>query len=255
MRIKDQLKSLAHIPKKNMGQNFLVNEKVILTIINEALVDNPKKIIEIGPGLGSLTDHLMKKHNNIVLIEKEKKFTNKWDGAQIIHGDALKIDWAKLIERGTVLVSNLPYKIASRILVDRSIDNPALDKMVLMFQKEVADRIMAKKGEKKDYGILSVIAQNFWNIKQVVNLGPKDFYPPPRVFSRVLSFEKINNEIESKLDFLRFVKKAFSNRRKKVVSNVKWLDCHLEKFNLPKNARAEEISPTMFKKLFEGQFK
>lgn len=249
MKIKDQLKILDHIPKKNMGQNFLVNEKVILKIIKETFKDNPKKIIEIGPGLGSLTNQLTKKNTNIVLIEKEKKFVNRWKDAQIIYGDALKIDWARLIEPHTTLVSNLPYTIASRILIDRSMDNTSLDRMVLMFQKEVADRIVAKAGG-KDYGILSVIAQNFWSIKSVVKLGPKDFYPSPKVFSTVLSFEKINSDIHPRLDFLKFIKKAFSNRRKKVVSNVKWLEFHLEKFNLSKNTRAEEITPTMFKKLF-----
>ena len=251
MKIKDQLKILDHIPKKNMGQNFLVNEKVISKIVDETLAGNPKKVIEIGPGLGSLTDQLTKKHNNIILIEKEKRFTNRWNNTTLIHGDALKVDWIGLIEPDTVLVSNLPYRIASRILVDRSMDSTTLDRMVLMFQKEVADRILAKEG-KKDYGILSVIAQIFWNIKQVAHLGPKDFHPSPKVFSKVLSFEKRSVEMQSKLDFLQFVKKAFSNRRKKVVSNVKRLESHLDKFQLSKNIRAEEINPTLFKELFNA---
>ena len=244
MLVKQTLKELRHFPKKYLGQNFLINENVILKIVDETLKNNPKKIIEIGPGLGSLTNHL-KQHKNLVLIEKDKIFYEKWKAENIIYDCALKLDWNNLIEKDTTLVSNLPYKISSRVVIDRSLDNLQLDKMVLMFQKEVSDRILSPKSL-KSYSVLSVMAQSFWNIKKLVKLGPKDFHPPPKVFSQVLVFEKKTNDlIEDKNLFLKFVKQAFSNRRKKLVSNVIALKPHIDQ-----NTRAGELSPLEFQHLF-----
>ena len=250
MQIKDQLKNLNHIPRKNLGQNFLVNEKAISKIVNEAIKDKPKKIIEIGPGLGSLTKQLIKHPHDLLLIEKDKNFVNQWGKTKIIHSDAIKLDWNKLIEPNTTLVSNLPYKIASRIVVDRSIDKNHLSKMVLMFQKEVAGRVIAKKST-KDYGILSVIAQSFWDIKKLIKLGPKDFYPQPKIFSEVMVFTKKNQiEIDQKQLFLKFVKHSFSNRRKKILSNLPMLQTFLKECNISENVRAQELSCKEFQKLF-----
>jgi 16S rRNA (adenine1518-N6/adenine1519-N6)-dimethyltransferase len=137
----------------------------------------------------------------------------------VIEGDALQISW-ELFQAPYVLVSNLPYQISSSVVVDRSIDvTHRCRQMVLMFQKEVAQRLKASAGS-SDCGFLSVLAQSFWDIKIICDAGPKDFYPPPKVASRVLSFQpKENVPIQDRVAYLQFLKASFLHPRKMIVGN------------------------------------
>ena len=168
-------------------------------------------MVEIGPGLGALTDILIQSDFKYQAIELDKSLFDYWkeQGLDIINEDALRINWSTI--QAETLVSNLPYQISSSIVIDRSVEPCNIQSMVLMFQKEVAQRIRAQ-AKTDAYGLLSVIAQEFWNIETVCDAGPKDFSPPPKVASRVLKFSLKPNDIENRSHYLRFVKMCFQQR-------------------------------------------
>ncbi|MEY4616194.1 MAG: hypothetical protein RJB66_1154 [Pseudomonadota bacterium] len=255
-----KLESLGAAPKKALGQNFLVSVTTIERIVKAVEELKPQGLVEIGPGLGSLTDSLLKLKVPLKVIELDRAFSQFWRDRKVdvVEADALKWDW-NLIKNAeqTVLVSNLPYQISSSIVIDRSIHEKTLKAMVLMFQKEVADRIMAKP-KTEAYGLLSVIAQNFWKVSIVTDAGAKDFYPPPRVASRVLLFEPRTDFEGSRKDFLRVVKAGFAQRRKFLISNLKVLGGNTKDENLrlifdslelSHKIRAEELSINQWRDL------
>lgn len=264
MFVLDQLKvrmtEMGISPNKLLGQNFLVSENVINKIIMAAVEEKADHYIEVGPGPGALTDRLESHGIKPQLIEMDRKIAAYWETRDfsVIQGDALKQDWSQLIGSAkTCFVSNLPYQISSSIVIDRSVDESGLDSMILMFQKEVAERIVAPEGG-KDYGLLSVIAQSFWDIEKVTEAGPKDFYPPPKVASRVLKFKRKETDINGP-SLLKLVKAAFAQRRKKLTKNLKVLsgidisdvESKLENWGLATTARAEELSVEQFHQLLK----
>lgn len=251
------------IAKKSLGQNFLVSDVVISRIHQAVLRTEPERLIEVGPGPGALTSGLLDMKKPLTLIELDRTMAAYWrgKGLEVLEEDALKVDWKPLILPGTILVSNLPYQISSSIVIDRSLDENGVGHMVLMFQKEVAQRLRAMPST-ENYGLLSVIAQNFWEMELVSEAGPRDFDPPPRVASRVLGFHRKVDAVANRKGFLVFVKAAFSQRRKLLKSNLAgWLHDHraapenllakLAEFGLKETARAEELSPARFRELYE----
>ena len=170
-RLMQRLEELQHKAKKSLGQNFLVSDLVISKILKKVELQNPKSLIEIGPGLGALTEGLLELKTTLKLIEMDHNFATYWKdrGCDLVQGDALQLDWKPISSSETGLVSNLPYQISSSLVIDRSLDLEPLAFMVLMFQKEVAQRIQAP-ARRDDYGMLSVIAQNFWKI-EIVTAG------------------------------------------------------------------------------------
>lgn len=262
-RLNKRLQELSHEAKRSLGQNFLISDVVISKILKKVESLKPQQLLEIGPGLGALTDGLKEMALPLRLIELDRNFSHYWreQGFDLIEGDALQLDWSGLSRGQTCLVSNLPYQISSSLVIDRSIDSESLGSMVLMFQKEVAERIQGRP-RAEDYGFLSVVAQNFWQISIVSEAGPRDFQPAPRVASRVLAFVPLQTSIRDRRQFLHLVKEAFKQRRKLLKSNLKgclhdhsmaehdfvdWLARH----GLKETARAEELSPSQFKDLYE----
>ena len=225
------LKELGISPKRSLGQNFLINESVILKIIKHCAQLKSKSIVEIGPGLGALTEPLKGIDPNLLLIELDDTFARRWRERdyQVIHKDALKVDWKSDDLKGrTVLVSNLPYQISASLVIELSECVPDIKNMVLMFQKEVAQRIMSAPSF-KSYGLLSVVAQCFWKLELLLEAGPSDFYPAPAVASRVVTFESQESPLEEleesvgqslRSEFIQFVKKSFSHRRTKLIKNL-----------------------------------
>ena len=288
----DLMSKLEISPKRSLGQNFLISESLIKKIISQVedllCRCEVKRIIEIGPGLGALTSYLQKMNKDLFLIELDQKLAQYWThkGLKVYETDALKWDWTTFCENtSSVLVSNLPYQISSSLVIDRSIQPCGIVAMVLMFQKEVAQRIIAPCGS-PHYGLLSVIAQSFWSIEKVVDASPGHFYPSPKISSRVLCFKlKVRAskpECESEGEssdrsegdspvvskaFLEFVKITFSHRRKMVLNNWKSLTTKYEQspeklieflMNLgyKETVRAQEISVdhylSLFKSLYQG---
>lgn len=249
-------------PKKSLGQNFLVNDTVIEKIINSVDTINAKALIEVGPGPGSLTYFLTQKNIPLTLIELDQGWAEYWrkKNQNVIEADALRINWQELIKPGVVLVSNLPYQISSSLVIDRCLDLNPLMAMILMFQKEVAQKIRGLPGT-DHYGFLSVIAQSFWKIENVTDAGSGDFWPPPKVSSRVLKFTPLQNRIPEPHRYLKFVKTAFQQRRKLLKTNWQnhldqkengWeiVKAELIKMGFKETLRGEEISPTQFQMLY-----
>lgn len=260
-KIRERMQLLNIQPKKSLGQNFLISEPVVEKVINTVKQHGGHHIIEIGPGLGALTDELIKIDKNILLLELDRVFCEFWreQNIELIEGDALNIEWLKLTNNQTILVSNLPYQISSSIVIDRSIDEVPLKAMILMFQKEVAQRIKAKE-KTEEYGLLSVIAQTFWRIEITADAGTRDFFPPPQINSRVLHFYDYQKMIINKKTYLGFVKACFSQRRKFLTKNIQSfgnqkLDLEVVKkllasMGYPDTVRAEEIKVNDYIKLF-----
>ncbi|RME15355.1 MAG: ribosomal RNA small subunit methyltransferase A [Bdellovibrio sp.] len=247
--LKRELASLGASPLKALGQNFLVDEYV-LSLLEKKIKDlSYKGVVEIGPGLGALTC-FVPSSVPLVLIELDKKFSEYWKakGFVVLQEDALRLNWDALqLPSKTLLLSNLPYQISSSLVVERSMGPQAIDQMLLMFQKEVAQRVMASPST-ASYGLLSVVAQSAWDVSFVLEAGPSSFYPPPRVASRVLHFQR--KKILSS-DYIQFVKKAFSQRRKYLLKNIPVSGEILEGLGFSQKVRAEELSPEHFEILYE----
>lgn len=259
-RLAAAMNALGLEPKRSLGQNFLVSDSAIEKIIKAAARFQPRTLLEIGPGLGALTEELTALTDQLVLLELDRRLVGYWRerGFQVIETDALKWHWSlEGLERPVVLVSNLPYQISSSLVIDRSMDAEPLDGMVLMFQKEVAQRIKAPY-RSEAYGFLSVVAQSFWDIDFVLEAGPREFSPAPKVASRVLSFNPRRVQISDRRHFVRFVKACFLHPRKLMVSNLVEgfasdrgvVTAELEAMKVAPKVRAEELSISQFHELY-----
>ena len=256
--IKNTIQELNFTPKKFLGQHFLTNTALIQKMITAVKKFDPAFIIEVGPGLGSLTKPLMDLSIPLVVIERDVILCRYWENKiSIIKGDALKSNWIDYLKPSSLLVGNLPYQIASRLVVQCSQNIQHLRYMVLMFQKEVAERICAKS-HSKNYGLLSVLSQSVWEIKHLAGADPKDFYPQPKVSSSVLLFQKKSaGDIISDLSvFTEFIKLCFTQRRKFLFNRLqkKFGVNHAKgvfnKMGLLLSVRAEEVSVRQFAHLF-----
>lgn len=261
-RLKLFLEKTSLVAKKTLGQNFLVSDRVITKIIEAAAATPCDQLIEVGPGPGALTDYLVQIQPNYTAIEMDSLAVKHWQSLNlnIIEGDALRLDWNKIYQGENILfVSNLPYQISSSIVIERSIEESKLQNMILMFQKEVAQRIRAQH-QTEAYGMLSVVAQAFWKIETVCEAGPGDFNPAPKIASRVLKFHKLPTDLP-RLPFFKYLKMAFIQRRKVLRTNLKsWLTQNnitteqlLKWFadhGYTESVRAEEISVIDHQKLF-----
>jgi len=207
------------IAKKSLGQNFLIDKNTVNKILKTIEITN-SNIIEIGPGLGALTEKIIeKKPNKLVIIEKDftlyekllKKFNNK--KITIINGDALQYDFSQLTD--FKLISNLPYNISSKFLLKILKLNNNFTDLVCMIQSELADKLNYNNGKMNKYKFICKYCGRY---KILFNVSPNVFYPKPKVNSKVVKFELIKQNINSKnLDC--FLNKFFVNKRKKIKSN------------------------------------
>ena len=210
--------------KKSLGQNFLIDKDIIKKIINSGSIEN-KNILEIGPGTGSLTEAILeKKPKSFFVIEKDtylsnnlkQKFNNQ---LIIINNDILKVDEKNIINEKFVVFGNLPYNISTEILckwiLNLNKNNFWFEELILMFQKEVADRILAKFNT-SNYGRLSILANWKLNIKKICDISPKSFFPKPKIESTLLFFSPKSNivDIDNPKNLEKITRIFFSHRRK-----------------------------------------
>ena len=219
----------SHRPRKRFGQNFLRDRQVVERILSAADLQDTIFGIEIGPGLGVLTDELLSRAGQVEVMEIDRDLIERLRQRQntklIIHeGDALRLDWERLLTRAPYkLVANLPYNISSQILF-QVLDHHALfSRLVLMFQKEVGDRLCADPGT-GDYGILSVLCRLWFDIERITRVKPGAFHPPPKVDSVVLAFTPLASprvDVSDEAFFRKIVKAAFAQRRKTLANALK----------------------------------
>tara|TARA_B100000767_G_C19633141_1_gene479198 strand:+ start:128 stop:919 length:792 start_codon:yes stop_codon:yes gene_type:complete len=259
-------------PKKSLGQNFLIDNNILRKIIKLTKISN-NNIIEIGPGTGNLTKKIIEqKPNNLILIEKDQTLTNNLKNTlenhinyKIFNEDILKFNLEQNIKNNSIIIGNLPYNISSQILIKLIKFKkwlPRYKKLILMFQKEVADKILAKCNT-PNYGRLSVITAARLKITSHFNVSPNSFYPVPKVRSTVLVFEPIiNKNFKIKnLDNLEKISHIFFSRKRKMVNKAfnKLFDKPLDvakKININLNLRPNEITENEYfriTEIFENQ--
>ncbi len=235
--------------KKSLGQHFLRDLDAAFQIVDlMSCHDNYNKVLEIGPGMGVLTQFLLpitKYETSVVELDRESVayLSQKYpELAPRIHGeDFLKMDLKKLFDGQKFgIVGNFPYNISSQILFKALENKDIVPEIVGMFQKEVAVRIASKPGN-KDYGILSVLLQAFYDIEYCFSLGPHVFEPPPKINSGVIRLKrnKTTDLGVSESDFKAVVKMGFNQRRKTLRNALRALQLPENPFL---NKRAEQLS-------------
>ena len=211
--------------KKSLGQNFLIDKDILEKIVNVIQI-NQKNILEIGPGTGSLTSYILKKKpKKIIVIEKDQNLAKKLEQnfkekLKVINEDILNIDETSLINEKLTVFGNLPYNISTEILSKWIVnlnDSFWFDHLVLMFQKEVADRIIAKYNT-SSYGRLTVLANWKLKIVKVCDIKPDSFFPKPKVDSSLLLFSPKNKIFKIKdPKNLEIVTRVFFSHRRKML--------------------------------------
>ena len=254
-------------PKKSLGQNFLIDNNILNKIINLIKIKN-YNVVEIGPGTGNLTKKIIaQKPKNLLLIEKDQLLSSNLrsalgitNGLQIFNEDILKFDLEKKIRRNSIIVGNLPYNISSQILIKLIKFNqwlPKYKKLILMFQKEVADKILAKYNT-PNYGRLAIITSARLKITNHFNISPNSFYPVPKVKSTVLVFEPIINKDfkVKKIENLEKISHIFFSRKRKMVNKAfnelfKNPLSIAKKINIDLNLRPSELTENEYFKITE----
>ncbi|WP_185863525.1 16S rRNA (adenine(1518)-N(6)/adenine(1519)-N(6))-dimethyltransferase RsmA [Blattabacterium cuenoti] len=240
--------------KKKFDQYFLKDQNIAKKIVNHLSFENYNTVVEVGPGLGILTQYLLiNPYHHVFFIEIDKQlisFLKKKfliSNNKIIHNDFLKWNPEEIKLHNFAIIGNFPYKISSQILFHILKYNQYIPECIGMFQKEVAKRITSHKG-KKTYGILSVLIQTFYDAKYLFTVKKKVFFPVPNVESAVISLKRKNETIYCDKNVLfKCVKTAFNQRRKKLKNSLQ-LFKYVPNFNkIPfLNKRAEELSVKEF---------
>ncbi len=246
-------------PKKSLGQNFLIDRNILEQIVDTVDIEN-KEVLEIGPGSGNLTTYILKKNpkklhviekdNDLALLLREK-FN---DEINIINDDVLKITENKISVEKLTVFGNLPYNISTEILSKWIVNldkNFWFESLILMFQKEVADKIVAQCNTSK-YGRLSILSNWKLNIKKIIDIRPESFSPRPKIDSSLLLFTPRLNffEIENPKNLEMITRIFFSQRRKmlKKPFNQVFKDSKKtsEKFNINLNLRPQNLEPETY---------
>lgn len=220
-------------PKKFLGQNFLVDKNIAKKIVNSLEINHQDVVIEIGPGQGVLTNYISALTSNLIAIEIDKTIYTKLSyeygkRIKLIHSDFLKLNIKKELNeyvgsaRKIKVIGNIPYNITSEILFKLYESKEIIYSVVLMMQKEVAQRLVALPNS-KEYGILSIMTQIHSTPKILFTVPPTAFFPKPKVDSSVLKFEfaKDHYEIKDEKMFNLLVKKSFGKRRKTMRNSLK----------------------------------
>jgi 16S rRNA (adenine1518-N6/adenine1519-N6)-dimethyltransferase len=254
--------------KKNLGQNFLINKNIIKKIAEIGIINKDSNILEVGPGTGVITQELIKRDaKKIFAIEFDKdlkpkleKIKNNFNNFDYIISDALTFDERKIFKKNVIIFGNLPYNVSLKLLIKWICSEPwppFYNQMVLMFQKEVAERIIATSNNKK-YGRISILSDARLNIKFHFNISKKEFNPQPKVDSTVLSFTPKKNS-NFKLDDLKILseltKNIFNTKRKMVSKILKKIlnekELQIIDFNNIRNLRPENLDFNFYYKLVD----
>ena len=257
------------IVKKQYGQNFLLDDNILKNIVKSAELKKDTNVIEIGPGLGFLTNYLQQATTNVLCYEIDEQMVEHLNelnyNISIINDDFLKRnlnkDFKNIFDNSNniTLVANLPYYITTPILLKVLEETTRIDKMIVMMQTEVAKRLCGKPST-KDYNALSVLIQYFTNPRIIFNVSPKSFFPEPNVESSVVMIEKKEEpllEVENLDFFLKFNRNIFAQRRKTLYNNIQkaynydkgLINKIIKENNLDESVRSEELDVSQIVKL------
>lgn len=265
--------------KKRLGQNFLIDGQTIADIIDFADVHPDDTILEIGPGVGFVTEQLVKHAKQVIAVELDEeaiKELEKLDAPnlKIIHNDILKQDLSELCDGKIKVVANIPYYITSPIIAHllgeiddlNNKNRSKITDILLMVQEEVAHRMVAtEQSSGKQYGLLTILSQFWADVKIMKLVGRRSFYPAPKVNSALVKLvvrEKPLLELSDYSHFRKTIKAAFSQRRKNIKNGLmsggfakEKIQTALKNLGLDENIRGEKLSIEMFGKLSEELLK
>lgn len=256
---------------KSLGQNFLINDDVISKTIDSANISKEDLIIEIGPGLGTLTEGLLEKAGKVIAIELDKRMLSilkerfsLYSNFEVINDDVLKVDLQDLIKnekkmnnlKVAKIVANLPYYITTPIIMKLLEDKLDIETITVMVQKEVAKRLTAKPGEKLA-GAITYSVNYYCNAEEMVEVPRESFIPAPEVESEVIKLKLRETkpvELENEKEFFKLIKNSFMQRRKTFlngVSNSGLVDKEklkqiLKEMNINENVRGENLTLEQF---------
>lgn len=258
--------------QKRFGQNFLIDSNILDKIVKSAEVTKEDVVIEIGPGIGSLTQVLAENAKHVVAIEIDKKLIpilqdtlNAYDNISLINEDVLKVSMPEIVEKynegkPVKVIANLPYYITTPIIMGLFEQNVPVVSITVMVQKEVADRMQALPGT-KDYGALSIAVQYYSEPKVITQVSPACFIPAPKVGSSVIQLKKKNLDFNENQRLFDIVRAAFSQRRKTLMNCLvndvnlgitkKDILSAFEKLGLDEKVRGETLSLEQYIKLAE----
>lgn len=250
---------------KSLGQNFLIDQNILDNIVDGANVSEGDCVIEVGPGIGSLTQNIAERADSVLAIEIDKTLIpilketlEAYPNVEVINEDVLKLDLHKLIEekfpgRNVKVIANLPYYVTTPIIMKFLEEKVPVKSLTIMIQKEVADRMQAGPGT-KDYGALSIAVQYYSNPKILLKVPPSVFIPQPKVESTVIRLDILDTpkvHVEREDLFFSLVKDAFGKRRKTLLNALSTGDLKLEKgllkevlafSNIDENRRGETLT-------------
>ena len=250
-------------PKKSLGQNFLIDKEIINLIVETGNVKKNDLVLEVGPGKGNLTEKILEKSpKELIVIEKDLRFTEHLksrfgERIRIIHEDMMKYSFDSFSEKKIIVFGNLPYNISTQILVKwikmRNLNN-FCKKFILMFQKEVAERIIANVNT-KNYGRISILSNWKFNIEKIVDIYPSSFKPKPKVDSTLLVFtpknEFYNLKNSKNLEYITNI--FFSQKRKMIKKPLKFLFKNFEdiskKLSLDLKSRPQNLDNITYYKI------
>lgn len=259
--------------QKKFGQNFLIDERVLEKIISAAEVNKEDFVLEIGPGIGTMTQYLAENAREVMAVEIDKNLIpilsdtlSAYDNVSILNADILKVDIAKIVEeknggKPVKVVANLPYYITTPIIMGLFESHVPVDSITVMVQKEVADRMQTGPGS-KDYGALSLAVQYYAKPEIVANVPPNCFMPRPKVGSAVIRLTRHQNPPVTAKDeklMFRIIRASFNQRRKTLANGLKnsqelnytkeQVEAAISECGLPLNIRGETLTLEQFAKL------
>lgn len=268
-RMNEQLNENKFNLKKKFGQNFIVDENIINSIVSKSNIDKETLVIEIGPGAGSLTYGLAQKAKEVICYEIDKTLENilkqnlsNFKNVKVIYEDFLKADIkAEIINHNynkIYVIANLPYYITTPIIQKLIDDKILVDKIVVMVQKEVGNRFKAEPGS-KDYGSLSIFLKYYFDISKIMDVSRNVFIPKPNVDSIVVCLSRKNSKIYVKNEqlFFEIVRNSFRQKRKTLRNNLSAYDLEkiakiLETYNYDLSVRAEQLPIEVFASISNG---
>ena len=264
------LQKYGFVFQKRFGQNFLIDTHVLERIIEASEITKDDFVLEIGPGIGTMTQYLAEAAREVTAVEIDdalipilKDTLKEWDNVTVLHGDILKTDIRKIADeknqgRPIKVVANLPYYITTPIIMGLFESHVPVDSITVMVQKEVADRMQTGPGS-KDYGALSLAVQYYAEPKIVANVPPNCFMPRPKVGSAVIRLTRHQNPPVTTLDeklMFRLIRASFNQRRKTLSNSLKnsqelpyskeEVEAAITECGLPLNIRGEALTLEQF---------